>query len=170
MSRLSGCLPGRWPCKHCSLFRLSVITDERRMRASSEIANERKMAGREKERVYSFFLNSITASTSWKKVSFVKMSSNIKTSKGCRRVSHARHVRLCAITDFKCYSKQWLLTSHRVYQQLVYRNEVYRLHYSVSPQPPSRFRAPFLDPLFQLSWSLEQASLDDDKFHVFLLL
>ena len=34
-----------------------------------------------------------------------------------------------------------------------------RLHYSVSPQPPFTFCTTFLDLLFPLSWSLEQAIL-----------
>ena len=36
-------------------------------------------------------------------------------------------------------------------------SSAYRLHISVSPQPPRTFRASFLDPFSPLSWSLEPA-------------
>ena len=49
------------------------------------------------------------------------------------------------------------MTNHRVYQELVYRNDVsiennaYRLHLPVFPQLPGGFRATFLDALSPLS-------------------
>ena len=52
------------------------------------------------------------------------------------------------------------MTDHRVYQELVFRNNAYRLHYSVSLQPSCSFRTTLLDPLSPLSsvGTKEQAS------------
>ena len=74
-------------------------------RASSEIANERKTAGRETKKAYSIFLKTLIRPrpTFWKNVVLVKML-NKRTSKGCRRVS----------------SHAWQLTNHRAYLKLVY--------------------------------------------------
>ena len=52
------------------------------------------------------------------------------------------------------------LTNHRVYQELVHRNEVLKtiLTGSATPSPPRGFRATFLDLIDSLSWSLERAT------------
>ena len=61
----------------------------------------------------------------------------------------------------KCWSKLSQLTNHRVYQELVYRNEVLKTVLTGSTTPllqlPLGFRGTFLDPLSSLSWRLEQA-------------
>ena len=147
--------------------------------ASSEIENEQKTAGREKERVVSIFSNTSIGQLPNPipvTISRLKMS-NVKTSKSCSEGGYhmlKMFVRLRVRSQMidvqcKCFSKLSQLTNHRVYQELVYQNEVfkqclqpYRLQYSVSPQPPHGFCATFLDLLFSLlfslSWSLKQAN------------
>lgn len=49
------------------------------------------------------------------------------------------------------------LTNHRVYHGLIHRNEVLKTILTGSATPPF-FRATFLDPIFSLSWSSEQAT------------
>lgn len=60
---------------------LPVGVEERKKRARSEIANERKMPGREKGRASKHLFKNTDPPTTWRNISRVKMS-NVKTSKG----------------------------------------------------------------------------------------
>ena len=87
---------------------------------------------------------------------------------GCRRDSHAHHVCMTLHAQSPAIDlsvhincQNWPITGYTNswYTGMKYWNNAYRLHITVSPQPPRGFRATFLDSPFLLSWSLEQAML-----------
>ena len=106
-----------------------------------------------------------TLPTSSKTITRVKMST-VKTSKGAlwegftlsTCLLDSMHTKL---NDWrKCWSKLSQLTNHRAHHAIPkwgIENNAYRLHYSISPQPPHGSCATFFDPFSLLSWSWEQA-------------
>ena len=84
---------------------------------------------------------------------------------GCRRDSHAHHV--CMTLHARSQAIDLSVDKTDQSQDIPtagipewsIENNAYRLHITVSPQPPRGFRATFLDSPSLLSWSLEQAML-----------